>query len=151
MRGENCLVSLNSKIKMISARNKMKGEVINVNKGAVNGIVKVKFGSNTVSATISLEAIKELGITEGKQVTAIAKATDVMVGVGEIKGISARNIFKGELNSKHKSGRHIVFSNYFKGSCRRVKTGRRKRSFSHYKGNICNDNGLMKLIKNHVN
>ena len=62
---------------MISARNKMKGEVINVNKGAVNGIVKVKFGSNTVSATISLEAIKELGITEGKKVTAIAKATDV--------------------------------------------------------------------------
>lgn len=82
---------------MISARNKMKGEVINVNKGAVNGIVKVNFGSNTVSATISLEAIKELGITEGKQVTAIAKATDVMVGVGEIKGISARNIFKGEV------------------------------------------------------
>ena len=84
-------------MKMISARNKMKGEVINVNNGAVNGIVKVKFGSNTVSATISLEAIKELGITEGKQVTAIAKATDVMVGVGEIKGISARNIFKGEV------------------------------------------------------
>ena len=97
MRGGNCLASLNSKIKMISARNKMKGEVIKVNKGAVNGIVKVKFGSNTVSATISLEAIKELGITEGKEVTAIAKATDVMVGVGEIKGISARNIFKGEV------------------------------------------------------
>lgn len=97
MRGGNCLASLNSKMKMISARNKMKGEVINVNKGAVNGIVKVKFGSNTVSATISLEAIKELGITEGKEVTAIAKATDVMVGVGEIKEISARNIFKGEV------------------------------------------------------
>ena len=64
MRGGNCLASLNSKIKMISARNKMKGEVINVNKGAVNGIVKVKFGNNTVSATISLESIKELGITE---------------------------------------------------------------------------------------
>ena len=97
MRGGNCLASINSKMKMISARNKMKGEVINVNKGDVNGIVKVKFGSNTVSATISLEAIKELGITEGKQVTAIAKATDVMVGVGELKGISARNIFKGEV------------------------------------------------------
>ena len=97
MRGGNCLASINSKMKMISARNKMKGEVINVNKGAVNGIVKVKFGSNTVSATISLEAIKELGITEGKEVTAIAKATDVMVGIGEIKGISARNIFKGKV------------------------------------------------------
>ena len=84
-------------MKIISASNKMKGEVINVNIGAVNGIVKVKFGSNTVSATISLEAIKELGITEGKEVTAIAKATDVMVGVGEIKGISARNIFKGKV------------------------------------------------------
>lgn len=82
---------------MISARKKMEGKIVEIKKGAVNGIVKLKFGSNIVSSTISLAAIEELGLEAGKEATAVAKATDVMVGVGEIKGISARNLFKGKV------------------------------------------------------
>ncbi len=81
----------------ISARNKMAGKIKEINKGAVNGIVKVQFGNNIVSSTISLAAIEELELSVGKEVTAFAKATDVMVGVGEVKGISARNLFKGKV------------------------------------------------------
>ena len=79
----------------LSARNQIKGTVTSVEKGAVNGIVKMSFGKNTLSSTISLSAIEELGLAAGKEAAAVIKATDVMVGVGEIGKISARNVFKG--------------------------------------------------------
>lgn len=79
----------------ISARNIIRGKVIGVQEGAVNGIVKLAFGDNTVSSTISMNAIKELGLAEGKEAAAFVKATEVMIGVGEIGRISARNIWKG--------------------------------------------------------
>lgn len=84
---------------MISARNQIKGTVTKVTEGAVNGIVNLKFGNNVVSSTISMAAIKELGLAEGKEATAIVKATEVMVGVGEIGKISARNIWKGTVSN----------------------------------------------------
>lgn len=66
----------------ISARNQIKGKVIKVEEGAVNAIVKLDIGGgNIISATVSLESIKELGIKEGKQAVAIIKATSVMIGV----------------------------------------------------------------------
>ena len=50
--------------------------------GAVNGIVKIKVaGDNVISATISMSAIKELGLEAGKEATAVIKATSVMVGI----------------------------------------------------------------------
>ncbi|MDO4477919.1 MAG: TOBE domain-containing protein [Lachnospiraceae bacterium] len=79
----------------ISARNQINGIITAVEKGAVNGIVKMSFGDNKVSSTISLSAIEELGLVEGKEAVAIVKATEVMIGVGEIGRISARNIWKG--------------------------------------------------------
>lgn len=68
----------------ISARNQIKGKVIKVEKGAVNAIVKLDIGGgNVISATVSLESVKELGIKEGKKAVAIIKATSVMIGVKE--------------------------------------------------------------------
>lgn len=68
----------------ISARNQLKGKVVKVEKGAVNAIVKLDIGGgNMISATVSLESIKELGIKEGKKAVAIIKATSVMLGVKE--------------------------------------------------------------------
>lgn len=68
----------------ISARNQIKGKVVKVEKGAVNAIVKLDIGGgNMISATVSLESIKELGIKEGKKAVAIIKATSVMLGVKE--------------------------------------------------------------------
>ncbi len=79
----------------LSARNQIKGTITSVQAGAVNGIVKMAFGKNTVSSTISMSAIEELGLVEGKEAIAVVKATEAMVAVGEVGRISARNIWKG--------------------------------------------------------
>lgn len=66
----------------ISARNQLKGKVVDIQKGAVNSIVKIDIGGgNIISSTISLESIKELKLEVGKEAIAIIKATSVMVGV----------------------------------------------------------------------
>ena len=66
----------------LSARNQFKGKIVAIDEGAVNGIVKIDIGGgNVMSATISMNAIKELGLEVGKEAYAIVKATSVMVGV----------------------------------------------------------------------
>ena len=68
----------------LSARNQFKGTVIAINEGAVNGVVKIDIGGgNVMSATISMAAIRELGLAVGKEAYAVIKATSVMVGVDE--------------------------------------------------------------------
>ncbi|MBQ5340684.1 MAG: TOBE domain-containing protein [Oscillospiraceae bacterium] len=68
----------------LSARNQFKGKIIDIQEGAVNGIVKIDIGGgNIMSATISMNAIKELGLTVGREAYAVVKATSVMVGVDE--------------------------------------------------------------------
>ncbi|MBQ6582190.1 MAG: TOBE domain-containing protein [Mogibacterium sp.] len=66
----------------LSARNQFPGKVISVEEGAVNGIVKLEaLGGNTITSTISMGAIKELGLAPGVEATAVIKATSVMVGI----------------------------------------------------------------------
>jgi molybdopterin-binding protein len=66
----------------LSARNQFKGKVTNIQEGSVNGIVKIDIGGgNIVSATISMNAIKELDLKIGKDAYAVIKATSVMVGI----------------------------------------------------------------------
>ena len=68
----------------LSARNQFKGKVVDIQEGAVNGIVKIDIGGgNVMSATISLNAIKELGLEVGKEAYAVVKATSVMVGIDD--------------------------------------------------------------------
>jgi len=82
----------------LSARNQFKGIVTNVNEGAVNGIVSIKVNDEVVSSTISMNAIKELGLKEGVEAVAIIKATEVMIAT-ELPKISARNKFKGTVKN----------------------------------------------------
>ncbi len=64
----------------ISARNQFKGTIVEIKKGAVNGIVKIDIGGgHVVSATISLDAIEQLALRVGKEAYAVIKATSVMV------------------------------------------------------------------------
>lgn len=68
----------------LSARNQLKGKVIDIQEGAVNGIVKIDIGGgNVISSTISMNAIKELNLEVGKVAYAVIKATSVMVGIDE--------------------------------------------------------------------
>jgi molybdopterin-binding protein len=65
----------------ISARNQIKGTITQIKEGAVNAIVVLDIGGgNKISATISMDAINELGLKAGMDAYAIIKATSVMVG-----------------------------------------------------------------------
>ncbi|MDD7408271.1 MAG: TOBE domain-containing protein [Anaerovoracaceae bacterium] len=85
----------------ISARNQFAGKVTAVKEGAVNGIVTIDVKGTPVTATISMSAIKELGLAEGKDAVAVIKATEVMVGAGSLQ-LSARNQFAGKVVSVEK-------------------------------------------------
>ncbi|MBR6326758.1 MAG: molybdopterin-binding protein [Lachnospiraceae bacterium] len=68
----------------LSARNQLKGTIIEIQEGAVNGIVKLDIGGgNVISSTISMSSIKELGLGVGKEAYAVIKATSVMIGVDD--------------------------------------------------------------------
>lgn len=66
----------------ISARNQLKGKIVSIETGSVNAIVHIDIGGgNVITSTISISAVKELGLEVGKDAYAIVKATSVMIGV----------------------------------------------------------------------
>ena len=66
----------------ISARNILKGKVVKFTKGAVNAEVVIELaGGAQVTSIITLESATSLALAKGKDVYAIIKASDVMVGV----------------------------------------------------------------------
>ena len=83
----------------ISARNQLKGTIVKVVEGAVNGVVTISLGKEEIKANITRESIKELGLTEGKTAYAVIKATNVMFASGSerIANISARNQLAGTI------------------------------------------------------
>jgi molybdopterin-binding protein len=65
-----------------SARNQIKGTVIEVTKGATTSHVRVDIGNGqVVTSSITNEAVDELGIKAKGQVIVIIKASDVMIAV----------------------------------------------------------------------
>ncbi|MFP3544643.1 TOBE domain-containing protein [Rhizobium sp. SIMBA_035] len=66
----------------ISARNRLKGKVVEVTKGATTAHVRIDIGSGAiVTASITNEAVDELGLKPGAEAYAVVKASDVMVAV----------------------------------------------------------------------
>lgn len=66
----------------ISARNQLKGKIVDVKKGATTSHVSIDIGGGqTVTASITNESVDELKLSVGKPAYAIIKATSVMVGV----------------------------------------------------------------------
>lgn len=66
----------------LSARNQLKGTVVEVQEGAVNGIVILDIGGgNQIVSTISMDSIKSLGLKPGVGAYDVIKATSVMVAV----------------------------------------------------------------------
>jgi len=65
----------------LSARNQIKGKVVEVHKGATTSHVQIDIGGGTtVTSSITNEAVDELGLKVGDSVYAVIKASDVMVG-----------------------------------------------------------------------
>jgi molybdopterin-binding protein len=65
----------------LSARNKLKGTIVEVKKGATTTHVKINVGGAIVTASITNEAAEELRLAAGQTAYAVIKASDVMIGV----------------------------------------------------------------------
>lgn len=66
----------------ISARNQIKGTVVEVKKGATTSHVRVDIGNGQIiTSSITNEAVDELGIKAGGKATVVVKASDVLIAV----------------------------------------------------------------------
>jgi molybdopterin-binding protein len=66
----------------ISARNKLKGKIVDVKKGATTAHIKIDIGGgHIVTAAITNESADELKLANGQTAYAIIKSSDVMVGI----------------------------------------------------------------------
>ena len=64
----------------ISARNQLKGKIVEVKKGATTAHVRVDIGNGQiVTSSITNEAVEELALKTGSAVTVVSKASDVMI------------------------------------------------------------------------
>jgi len=69
-------------IMRISARNQIKGTVLEVKKGATTSHVRVDIGNGQIiTSSITNEAVDELAIKARGHVTVVVKASDVMIAV----------------------------------------------------------------------
>ena len=66
----------------LSARNEIKGTVTEVKKGATTAQVRVEIAPGSViTASITNDAVEELGLKKGDAVIAVIKASDVMIAM----------------------------------------------------------------------
>ena len=66
----------------ISARNKLKGKILEVKKGATTAHVRLEIApGQIVTASITNEAVEELGLKSGDTAIAIVKDSDVMIAI----------------------------------------------------------------------
>ena len=63
----------------LSARNQIKGTVKNIAQGEAIANVEIDANGLRIVSSITVEAAKELGLSEGTEVTAIIKASDVIL------------------------------------------------------------------------
>jgi molybdopterin-binding protein len=65
----------------LSARNQLKGKIVDITKGATTSHVRVDLGDGViVTASITNEAVADLGLQKGDDAWAVIKASDVMIG-----------------------------------------------------------------------
>ena len=65
----------------ISARNHIRGIVVEVKKGATTSLVRVDIGGNILTSSITNEAVDDLSIKVNDCVSMVIKASDVMVAI----------------------------------------------------------------------
>jgi molybdopterin-binding protein len=63
----------------ISARNKLRGQIEEIQLGDVMAHVVVRVGDNLIESTITRRSADELKLNKGDNVTAVVKATEVMI------------------------------------------------------------------------
>ena len=68
-------------MKKLSARNQLKGRIVEVRKGQTTAHVQIEIGTGvTITSSITNEAVDDLGLKVGDEAWAVIKASDVMIG-----------------------------------------------------------------------
>ena len=67
----------------LSTRNRLPAQITEVVRGAAAARVSLRAGDAQMVALITRESADELGLEPGQQVTALIKATDVMISTGD--------------------------------------------------------------------
>jgi molybdopterin-binding protein len=65
----------------LSARNQLAGTVVGINQGEAIANVELDVAGQRVVASITVEAVQQLGLQPGTEILAVIKASDVMIGV----------------------------------------------------------------------
>ncbi|MFI8104571.1 molybdopterin-binding protein [Streptomyces sp. NPDC086023] len=80
----------------LSIRNQLAGTVTSVTSGDAMATVAVRpAGGQDITAAITADAVKDLGLAAGTPVIALVKATEVALATAEVPGISIRNQLPG--------------------------------------------------------
>ncbi|MEU5921733.1 TOBE domain-containing protein [Streptomyces sp. NPDC047141] len=89
----------------LSIRNQLPGTVTAVTAGEAMASVKVRLdGGQDITAAITLDAVKDLGLAEGSAVKALVKSTEVALATGPVEGISIRNQLTGSVTDVSTGG-----------------------------------------------
>ncbi|MFK4101680.1 molybdopterin-binding protein [Streptomyces sp. NPDC019531] len=84
----------------LSIRNQLPGTVTTVTPGEAMATVKIRLdGGQDLTAAITLEAVEELGLTQGSPVRALVKSTEVSLATAPVHGVSIRNQLPGTVTS----------------------------------------------------
>ncbi|MFO1108147.1 MAG: TOBE domain-containing protein [Bradyrhizobium sp.] len=65
----------------LSARNIIKGKIVEVTKGATTAHVRIDIGGQIITSSITNEAVEELKLVKGQQAYVVIKSSDVMVAI----------------------------------------------------------------------
>ncbi len=65
----------------ISARNQLPGRVTGISQGEAIANVEIDVAGHRLVSSITVEAVRDLGIAEGSEVIVVIKASDVMLAV----------------------------------------------------------------------
>ena len=63
----------------ISARNHLKGKISDIKLGDIMAQVTIKVGQNVIESVITRQSAEDLALKKGDVVTAVVKATEVMI------------------------------------------------------------------------
>jgi molybdate transport system regulatory protein len=93
----------------LTIRNQLTGTVTDITEGAVMSTVLIALpdGQN-VTAAVTVDAIKELGLSAGATVEVLIKSTEVSLTTGSVDGLSIRNQLRGTISSLETGGAMAV-------------------------------------------
>lgn len=65
----------------ISARNQLKGRIVEITKGATTAHVRIDIGGAIVTSSITNAAVDDFKLAVGNEAYAVVKASDVMIAI----------------------------------------------------------------------